>query len=91
MLIAPRNSQDFACCWRATASARSRQRTMLGAIIERKRTVKMRSTFSKVSCEQQRDAHHAMPDHQRDCRPLFLGERKELRCVVATHITVEHK
>ena len=30
-----------------------------------------------------------MPDHERDCRSLLLGERQELRCKLEHHVAVE--
>ena len=66
-----------------------RQRTMLGRIVKRDRLIEMRSAFRDVSRMQQGHAHEAMPDHERDCRPLLLGERQELRRKLAHHIAVE--
>ena len=34
-------------------------------------------------------AHEAMPDHERHCRPLLLGERQELRRKLAHHVAIE--
>ena len=39
--------------------------------------------------QQQGNAHEAMPDHERDCCPLLLGERQELRRKLAHHVAVE--
>ena len=50
---------------------------------------RVRSAFRDVSCEQQGNAHEAMPDHERDCCSLFLGERQELRRKLAHHVAVE--
>ena len=52
-----------------------RQRTMLGRIVKCERLIEVRSAFCDVSRTQQGHAHHAMSDHERDRRPLFLGER----------------
>jgi hypothetical protein len=49
------------------------------------------STFSEVSHQQQGSPHEAMPDHQRDCRPLSLGQRQEIGSEVATGIAVERQ
>ena len=69
-----------------------RQRTMLGRIVKRDRLIEMRSAFRDVSRTQQGHAHEAMPDHERNGRPLLLGERQELRRKLAHHVAVErHK
>jgi hypothetical protein len=62
---------------------------MLARIIKRDRAIEMRSAFRDVSRSQQGHAHKAMPDHERDCRPLLLGERKELRRKLAHRVAVE--
>ena len=49
----------------------------------------MRSALRDVSRKQQGRAHEAMPDHERDCRPLLLGERQELRRKLAQSVAVE--
>ena len=65
---------------------------MLGRIVKRERAIEMLSAFRDVSREQQGNAHEAMPDHERDRRPLLLGERQELRCELAQSVAVEcHK
>ena len=65
---------------------------MLGRIVERERLIEMRSAVRDVSREQQGSPHEAMPNHERDGRPLLLGERQELRRKVARHVAVErHK
>ena len=65
---------------------------MLGRIVKRDRLIEMRSAFRDVSRKQQGNAHEAMPDHERDGRPLLLGERQELRRKLAHHVAVErHK
>ena len=66
-----------------------RQRTMLGRIVKRERLIEMRSALRDVSREQQGSAHEAMPNHERDCRLLLLGERQELRRKLAHHVAVE--
>ena len=62
---------------------------MLGRIVKRDRPIEMRSAFRDVSRKQQGNAHEAMPDHERDCRALFLGERQELRRKIAHHVAIE--
>ena len=52
---------------------------MLRRIVKRDRLIVVRPAFRDVSRMQQGNAHEAMPDHERDCRSLFLGERQELR------------
>jgi hypothetical protein len=52
---------------------------MLGRIVKRERLIVMLSALRGVACTHQRRSHQAMPDHERNCRALFLGERKELR------------
>ena len=47
---------------------------MLYRIVKRDCVIQMRSALRDVSRKQQRHTHKAMPDHERDCRPLFLGE-----------------
>ena len=66
-----------------------RQRTMLGRIVKRDRLIEVCSAFRDVSRKQQGRAHEAMSDHERDCRPLLLGERQELRRKLAHHVAVE--
>ena len=66
-----------------------RQRTMLGRIVKRERLIEVRSSFRDVSRTQQGNTHEAMPDHERDRRPLLLGERQELRRKLAHSVAVE--
>src|SRR6516225_8283634 len=49
----------------------------------------MRPALRDVPSTKQGNAHNAMPDHERDYRPLLLGERKELRCKLTHHVAVE--
>ena len=49
----------------------------------------MRSPLREVSSEQEGSAHEAMPDHEWDCRPFFLGEGQELPRELAQHVAVE--
>jgi hypothetical protein len=51
---------------------------MLGRIVKRDRLVEVRSPLCDIPRMQQGSAHETMPDHERDCRPLLLGERQEL-------------
>jgi hypothetical protein len=52
----------------------------------------MRSPFRKVSHMQQRHAHDAMPNHERNRLSLFRGERQKLRCKLARGTAIEcHK
>jgi hypothetical protein len=49
----------------------------------------MRSRFGDSTGDQEGSTHEAMPDHERDGRPLLLGERQELRRKAAHGIAVE--
>ena len=62
---------------------------MLGRIVKRDRLIEMRPALRDVSRHQQGDTHQAMPDHERDCRPLLLGERQELRRKLAHLVAIE--
>jgi len=64
---------------------------MLRRIVKRERLIVMLSALRGVACTHQRRSHQAMPDHERNCRALFLGERKELRRKLAQHVTVERQ
>ena len=66
-----------------------RQQSMLGRSVKRESLIVVRPALRNVSRFQQGRAHEAMPDHARDCRPLLLGERKELRRKLAHHVAVE--
>ena len=61
-----------------------RQRTMLGRIVKRDRLIQVRRPSAMSPVNSKEIAHEAMPDHERDCRPLLLRERQELRRKVAT-------
>src|SRR5271166_4793354 len=45
----------------------------------------MHSPLCDVARKHQRHAHQVMPDRERDCRLLLLGERQELRGKFADH------
>ena len=62
---------------------------MLRRIVERDRTIEVHSAFCDISRKQQGSAHDAMPDHERTCRPLLLGERQELRRKGARDVAIE--
>ena len=49
----------------------------------------MRTALRNISRIQQRNTHEAMPDDERDCRPLLLRERQDLRSNFAHHLIVE--
>jgi hypothetical protein len=69
-----------------------RQQTMLGRIVKRDRLIKVSPAGGDVPRSQQGNSHEAMPNHERDCRPLLLRERQELRREIATDIAIEcHK
>src|SRR6516165_11157460 len=54
------------------------QRTMCLRIVQRNRTIVMRSAFQQIPRRYQGKTHHAMPDHKRGCCTLPLGELQEL-------------
>jgi hypothetical protein len=62
---------------------------MLGRIIKRERLIVVRSAFRDGSGTHQRNAHDLMPNHERDNRPLLLGQRQKLRSKLAHHIAIE--
>ena len=62
---------------------------MLGRIVKGERLIEVRSGFSNISRKRQCDPHEAMRDHERDGRPLLLGERQELRRKLAHQVAVE--
>ena len=64
---------------------------MLHGIVKRYRAIKVHSAFCYLACVQQRHAHKAMADHQRDCGPLLLGQCDDLRREVAQHVAVERQ
>ena len=62
---------------------------MLDRIVERERTIEMLPAFHDVPGAGQGNTHGAMPDHERNRRCFFLGERQKLRREVAHHVAVE--
>jgi hypothetical protein len=62
---------------------------MLDRIVKRDGPIEMSPAFRNVSGHQQGETRHAMPDHERDRRSLFLGECKELRCKLAHLVAVD--
>ena len=60
---------------------------MLSRIVKRERAIEMRSPFRDIPGMQQGKAYEAMPDHERDCRTLLLGERQELHRKLANNVT----
>ena len=62
---------------------------MLGGIVKRNRSIEVWPAFHHIACKAQRNTHEAMAQHERDCRPLFLGERHELRRKLAHHVAIE--
>ena len=65
-------------------------RNRRGRIVKRERLIKVSQAFRDVP--RRHYPHHAMPNHQRDCRPLLLRERQELRREIAMDIAIEcHK
>ena len=51
---------------------------MLHGVAKRHPSIEVRQAFHEVASQQQRRAHKAMPNHDRDCRLLLLGEYAEL-------------
>jgi len=65
---------------------------MLGRVVERDRLIQVSPAFWDAHPSALRHSHEAMPNHERDCRPLLLRERQELRREIATDIAIEcHK
>jgi hypothetical protein len=62
---------------------------MRDRIVKRDRLIEMRPTFRDTSSNQQGSAHQAMPDHERNGRPLLLSERHELPGKAAHSIAIE--
>jgi hypothetical protein len=62
---------------------------MLGRIVKRDRPIEMRPALRDIPSRRQGHAHGVMPDHERDFRPLLLGEPQELRRKIAHHVAVE--
>ena len=62
---------------------------MLGGIVKRDRLIEVRPAFRESPVRSQGNTHEAMADHERDCCPLLLGERQELRRKLAHGIAVE--
>ena len=56
---------------------------MLDGIVMRNSLIEVRSGFCQSPCKQQRSAHEAMPNHERDRRPPLLGEGEELRAAMS--------
>jgi hypothetical protein len=51
--------------------------------------IKMRFRLRDAASIQQRQAHGAMPDHERDCRTLLLGERQKVSRQIANDVGIE--
>jgi hypothetical protein len=63
---------------------------MLDSIVARDSLIELRSAFRQNARTQQGSAHEAMPNHERDRRPLLLGEGEELLGKIARDIAIEH-
>src|SRR6516165_6951489 len=63
---------------------------MRGRIVKCERAIEMCPPLRYIPGMLQGKTHDAMPDHERDGRPLFLGERQELRCKLAVHIATQY-
>jgi len=64
---------------------------MHSRIIKRDCTIIVRSTLREVSRHQQGVTHNAVPYHERNSRPLLLGQRQELLCKLARQVAVERQ
>src|SRR5215831_3411384 len=62
---------------------------MLGRIVERNRSIQMRSPVYDVPCMQQGQAHEAMPHHEWPRRFLLICEGQEFDSKLTHHVTVE--
>jgi hypothetical protein len=62
---------------------------MLDGIVARNSLIEVCSAFRQSSRTQQGSAHEAMPNHERDRRPLLLGEGEELRGKIARDVAFE--
>ena len=62
---------------------------MLGRILERDRSIKMRSPLDNVSCMQERQSHEAMRHHEGPYGRLLICERQELASKLTHHVAVE--
>ena len=64
---------------------------MLDGIVTRNSLIEVRSAFRQSSRNQQRSAHEAMPNHERDRRPRLVGEGEELRGKIAGDVAMERQ
>ena len=62
---------------------------MLFRVVKSDCAIEMRPRLGEVARFDQSTAHDAMPHHDRDGRPLLLGERRELLRKVAHRLTVK--
>src|SRR5215831_9428197 len=62
---------------------------MLGRIVERNRSIQMRSPVYDVPCMQQGQAHEAMPHHEWPRRFLLICEGQEFDSKLTHHVAVE--
>src|SRR5215475_14862280 len=60
------------------------QWTMHSRIVKRHCSIQVWSTFHDSSRKQQRGAHHAMSDHERNDGPLAFSKRQEMGREIAT-------
>jgi hypothetical protein len=63
---------------------------MFSGVVKGKRPFAVRPALRHIRRrEHQGGAHETMPDHKRHGRPLFLGERQELRRKLTANLAVE--
>ena len=62
---------------------------MFHGVVKRKALTVVGLRFCNLSSHQQSVSHEAMPNHDRDCRLLLLGEHAELLRKLAHHIAVK--
>src|SRR5262249_15255345 len=66
-----------------------RPRTVLGRIIESYSPIEVCPTLHCLSRIEECGAHHAMADHERDDRSLFLCKRQAVSSKIAGHVAIE--
>jgi hypothetical protein len=88
-------SKGQKCGSRVLAETRS-ERAMLDGIIKRDCSVEVIdcsieviATLDQIAGKHQRNTHDTVPNHERDWRSLFFGERQELRRKLSHGIPIE--
>ena len=62
---------------------------MLGRVVKRDRPIQVPLARRDFPSKHQGKSHEAMPFHKRECRPLRLRQREELRREIANDVAVE--